>query len=94
MDENLIAFIDLVQKYPEREVVCMVEQEVVGGDEYTRWQGYIGKSRLDEMFNDGECIHFKSKSSSESKSILSTVLEPNYIVEPNWKEVIVVNIDI
>lgn len=49
--------VKLVQENPDVEVMAMVETDVVGCD-YARYGGFIGESRLDEYYCEGERIYF------------------------------------
>lgn len=59
------AFARLMDENPDLDILCMVESEVVCGDEYNRWGAVIGGSRVDEVYIDGESIKYKSKHFSE-----------------------------
>lgn len=60
MNENIKNLVELIEKHPERKVIAMVEFEVVGSDDFSRWLGYIGKVKLEEIYQSDERVYYKS----------------------------------
>ena len=67
MNKNILILAELVSKYPDMEVIAMVDSNVVLDDEYTRWIGSIGGVRLEEYYWRDERIYFKSADKEDLK---------------------------
>jgi hypothetical protein len=83
----------LIVDHPLLEVIPMVEYEIVAGDDFDRWAGSIGKSKIREFIYDmekEEAIVYKDKLNDEeikeflddgykfSKAIFVDIDLPNY----------------
>ena len=55
----------LMQEHPELPVVPMVDSEVVAGDEYPLWLGYLGFSKLDGYLLTDERVLIRSLDDKE-----------------------------
>lgn len=105
MNENTIKFLKLVQENPTLRIIPLVEFEVVGGDDFYRWMGSIGDSRIDEFFLPGDSDRYFLKSRDTyaledyydcdclDHNLDSLSIEERVAQTP-WEKVIVVNIDL
>lgn len=108
MNKNILILAELVSKYPDMEVIAMVDSNVVLDDEYTRWIGSIGGVRLEEYYWRDERIYFKSADEEDLKEdYLNDIFYENenstdeeleklgdeYLDSVKWTKAIVVNID-
>lgn len=108
MDKNILILAELVSKYPDVEVIAMVDSDVVLDDEYARWIGSIGDVRLEEYYWRDERIYFKSADEEDLKEdYLNDIFYENenstdeeleklgdeYLDSVKWTKAIVVNID-
>lgn len=66
ISSNIRELIDLAKKHSELPIIAMVDGKIVGGDDYCRWLGCVGKVKLgeyamydDRFFDDRE--EFKEK---------------------------------
>lgn len=59
--ENVEKLLELIRENPNAEILPMVDYETVAGDEYGYWAGSWGEASLDEYYNDGERIYFRSE---------------------------------
>lgn len=100
--ENVQSLLNLIKENPELKIVPMVDTEIVADDGYSSWLGSFGKAEIDQIWNSGERIFFKSQDEEELvQNILDEIpLEiddataertANDIVEKyEWEKVIVV----
>ena len=65
--DKIKQFINLVQENPTLAIICMVDYEVVCGDDYARWEGRVGASRVDEVYRDEDRIWFKENNLHQLK---------------------------
>lgn len=69
--ENIKKLFGLIKSNPDLPIVPMVDYEVVGGDEYARWMGAWGNSRIAEYII-GERLYYRDdKDFGEIEDLLS-----------------------
>lgn len=78
MNTNIKKLVELITKHPDREVIAMVDHEVVWDDGYSRWIGRIGDVRIDEYYWTDFDIYFKSKNTEELKEDYLDMAYDNY----------------
>lgn len=102
-------FLEIVANNPDLPVLPMVDGEIVGSDDYCRWIGSFGNSRVDEYvvddwYGDGS---IKFKSDHDDDTIIEGIAEIKYgdctvdenwdkakdDLEKMWRKAIIVNID-
>lgn len=87
MDKNLEQFINLVKENPDLEVICMVDEEIVPDDGYSRYMAGIGKSWVDEYWQKDERIYFKSEDLEEIREdIEEEIWHDSYATEGSLSE--------
>lgn len=63
MNENITRLLALIKENPDLPIVPMVDAEIVAGDDFGRWMGSWGYSKVDEYLippKDYEPMIFKS----------------------------------
>lgn len=105
MNENMIKFLKLVQENPTLRIIPLVKFEVVGGDDFYRWLGSIGDSRIDEFFlpRDSDRYFLKSNGIAALEDYydcdcldhnLDSLSIEECVAQTPWEKVIVVHIDL
>lgn len=106
--ENREELFRLMRENPDLPVLPMVQNEVVGGDDYARWIGSFGKAEIreyliDEWYGDG-CVRYRGRDDED------TIIEGCAVIKYDgseaayekakeevsklWTKAIVVNIDL
>ena len=93
----------LVAENPELEVIAWVESEIVGGDDYSRWCGKLGKAHIQEyieaeMYNDYPEFVYKDDTEDLENYLYDMEMSDEeiaaYINNIEWKKAIFVNVDL
>jgi len=106
--ENIKKLIELTQKYPELEIVPMVDMDGQG-DNCGYWTAKWGEPSVDYVYYSEERVYFKNDDSEEladeywdencKENMSAEELEQleintdNYVESLNWKQVIAININ-
>lgn len=104
MNEYTKALVELINENPDLPVLVRVAADVVGSDDYSWWQGVIGRSEVRDfvsyqMYGDGEDFVFKDNKEdltefiSDSEKISEEEAEKK-VNELDWKEAIFVNVNL
>jgi methylglyoxal synthase len=64
MNNNIKNLVKLIIENPNLKVLPMVDSDI-GGDDYSRYIGNIGESRIDEVYFKDERVYFKSNDEDE-----------------------------
>ena len=83
---NIETLLKLTKENPELEIVPMVDYEVCGGDDFSRWMGSFGTAKIDEFYVpefDEERIYFKSTDEDRLGDKIFDHLELN---NPSWSD--------
>ncbi|MEK3956080.1 MULTISPECIES: hypothetical protein [unclassified Psychrobacillus] len=67
----------LMQENPQMEVIPMVYEDVIGED-YSSYQGKLGKVSLEQYYSTDERIYIRSKDEEELEEYMSELLEQDY----------------
>lgn len=105
--KQVLNLIDLVSKYPNLDIVPLVNTEIVASNEFDYWLGGWGSANLDEIYQINDATYFKSihsdklfhsifddieaKNPACSDPCLVELADQEFNNIP-WKKVIVVNI--
>lgn len=105
--ENKWQLARLITQYPELPVLCMVEFEVVAGDDCNRWAASLGECKIREYTYMGELIYWREDAeklvdamAEDAETRINTSYEEarqqawEKVNELPWKKAIVVNIDL
>ena len=49
MNDNIKMLLELINENPELPIICMVESDIIGGDDYGRWMAQVGWSVVGEF---------------------------------------------
>jgi hypothetical protein len=104
--ENVKNLVRLITENPSLRVVPMVDSELLG-DEWHRYMGSIGESKVDEIYSEDERIYFRSTDEEELIEQVEENIELDYqlnddeisnmaintVNEYEWEKVIVLEID-
>ena len=97
-----------IQENPDLPIVPMVDGEIVGSDEYRRWLGGWGSSRIDEYLVGEERLYFREDDDSDEidatltdrgifsgdcEDMSDEEIKAAYAALP-WTKAIIVNIDL
>ena len=82
MNEKIENLLNLIKQNPDLPIALMVDKNLLVNEDYDRYLGSIGLSRVDFYCFDDDEILFKSNTDEE-----------DYEYKLNWVECIVVNID-
>jgi hypothetical protein len=82
MNEKINYLLKLIQENPDREIVPMVDTEVVGGDDHCLWAGSWGNAELCEYWEGNERIYFKD---NDFDDLVEKVLDTDNNYENGWE---------
>ncbi len=62
----LTQLFELVKQNPELDVITMVDSEVVAGDDYDMWRGWLDEANIAEIIGGEDAIHVRGKSDPDT----------------------------
>lgn len=104
---NIEKLVKLINENPGIEVLPVVDLDVVGDGDYSRYGGAIGESRIDKYYSEDERIYFDDDYDDLEEEIQDRIwldhqpisdeelekLAGKEMDKLKWKKVIVVDID-
>lgn len=93
--------IELIKENPDLEVIPMVDNEVIGGDEYSNYYGHFGKAYVEEYVYMLDFQNIITKDNTyeiqeylENEDEMTDEEIQEYIKNLEWKKAIFVYIDV
>jgi hypothetical protein len=81
--ENISNLLELIKDNPELEIMPMVNNECVGGDDFGYWAAKWGDARVDEQYCPDERIYFKS---CDIEELVQEFIDNNYEEYPDLSD--------